>query len=220
MASQPLIPAPGALVLVTGPSRSGKSEWAEALAQQGGASVVYVATAQRSPDDPEWQARLAAHRRRRPNHWRTLEVPVHLTEAMVVGLVAPQGLERSQGTSATHGQVGDCWLVDSLGTWLANCLDQSEAEWQQTQAQFLEALQARHCTVIVVAEETGWGVVPAYPLGRQFRDRLGTLTRAVGAIADQVYLAVAGYAIDLKAQGYPIPTPLPPEEGSSQCAPG
>jgi adenosylcobinamide kinase/adenosylcobinamide-phosphate guanylyltransferase len=28
------------------------------------------------------------------------------------------------------------------------------------------------CDVILVAEETGWGVVPAYPLGRTFRDRL------------------------------------------------
>lgn len=192
MPSQPLIPAPAALVLVTGPSRSGKSEWAEALAQRTETPVGYVATAQRSPDDLEWQARLAAHRRRRPAHWRTLEVPLHLAEAI-----------------STQGQAGECWLVDSLGTWLANCLDQSEAEWQQTQDQFLEALQARRCTVIVVAEETGWGVVPAYPLGRQFRDRLGTLTRAVGAIADQVYLTVAGYAIDLKALGYAIP-PSPP----------
>jgi adenosylcobinamide kinase/adenosylcobinamide-phosphate guanylyltransferase len=192
MPAQALPHNSSSLVLVTGPSRSGKSEWAEALARQRGEPVVYVATAQRSPNDREWQTRLAAHRRRRPAHWRTLEVPIHLTEAI-----------------STPGQAGDCWLVDSLGTWLANCLDQSEAEWQQTQNQFLQALQARRRPMIVVAEETGWGVVPAYPTGRQFRDRLGTLTRAVGAIADQVYLAVAGYAIDLKAQGSPIP-PSPP----------
>jgi adenosylcobinamide kinase / adenosylcobinamide-phosphate guanylyltransferase len=55
-----------------------------------------------------------------------------------------------------------------------------------------------------VAEETGWGVVPAYPLGRQFRDRLGTLIRLVGAIADQVYLITGGYALNLTLLGTPI----------------
>ncbi|NJO20766.1 MAG: bifunctional adenosylcobinamide kinase/adenosylcobinamide-phosphate guanylyltransferase, partial [Spirulinaceae cyanobacterium RM2_2_10] len=50
-----------------------------------------------------------------------------------------------------------------------------------------------------------WGVVPAYPLGRQFRDRLGHLTRRVGAIATAVYLVTGGYAIDLVQLGQPLP---------------
>jgi adenosylcobinamide kinase/adenosylcobinamide-phosphate guanylyltransferase len=56
----------------------------------------------------------------------------------------------------------------------------------------------------MVAEETGWGVVPAYPSGRRFRDRLGDLTRQVGAIADDTYLVVAGFAINLTATGTPV----------------
>jgi adenosylcobinamide kinase / adenosylcobinamide-phosphate guanylyltransferase len=65
-------------------------------------------------------------------------------------------------------------------------------------------LQQASSQVIVVAEETGWGVVPAYPMGRQFRDRLGSLTRKIGAIAHPVYLVTAGYALDLTQIGIPI----------------
>jgi len=44
------------VILVTGPARSGKSEWAETLAMQAGKSVIYVATAQVDPAD--WLATL------------------------------------------------------------------------------------------------------------------------------------------------------------------
>jgi len=68
----------------------------------------------------------------------------------------------------------------------------------------VKSLRQTSSTVILVSEETGWGVVPAYPLGRKFRDRLGYLTRQVGAVADPVYLVVAGYAVDLRLIGTAI----------------
>ncbi len=178
----------GQTILVTGPARSGKSEWAEHLARQSQQAVVYVATAQRDPTDPEWQARLDRHQQRRPDHWQTLEVPVHLAAVLA---------------TATADQ---CWLVDSLGTWLANSLDQSEAAWAQQVQALQRAIAPFPGTLILVAEETGWGVVPAYPLGRTFRDRLGTLTRCLGPTMDATYLVTAGYALNLRTVGIPLPT--------------
>lgn len=180
-------------ILVTGPTRSGKSEWAEALAMQSELPVVYVATSCGDADDPEWQARITTHRQRRPNHWRTLEVSADLTAAL------------------NAAPTTECWLVDSLGTWLANGLEQSETDWQETMELLATAVSHFSGTLILVAEETGWGVVPAYPLGRKFRDRLGSLTRHLGTLCDQVYLVVAGYAVDLRRTGMPVPnhsTPL------------
>ena len=174
------------IVLVTGPARSGKSEWAEALALQSHRSVTYIATSAVDPDDKDWQARIARHRQRRPQDWRVREVPMDLAAAIA---------------SAT---AQDCLLIDSLGTWLANLLDQEEGAWQQTVAILVGSLQQTPSTVILVAEETGWGVVPAYPLGRTFRDRLGYLTRQVGTVADAAYLVVAGYAVDLQSIGTPV----------------
>jgi adenosylcobinamide kinase / adenosylcobinamide-phosphate guanylyltransferase len=175
------------LSLVTGPARSGKSEWAELLAMQSQKSVIYIATAQADPTDPEWQARIDQHQQRRPSNWQTQHVPLDLAAAIAT-------------TQST-----DCLLIDSLGTWLANFLDQDESLWQQTTAELLAQLKTARSTVIVVAEETGWGVVPAYPMGRLFRDRLGSLTRQVGAIAAAVYLVTGGYAVDLTQIGCKLP---------------
>jgi adenosylcobinamide kinase/adenosylcobinamide-phosphate guanylyltransferase len=177
---------PGRLVLITGPARSGKSEWAETLAAQS-SKVVYVATSQIDPTDAEWQARIQVHQRRRPSHWTTVQVPVEL----------PTTIQQASATT--------CLLIDSLGAWLTNILDQDEMTWNQTLQTLLLSLQQAHCTIILVAEEAGWGMVPTYPIGRVFRDRLGTLVRQIGAIAHPVYLVTGGHVINLSALGSPLP---------------
>lgn len=179
--------SPRSLILVTGPTRSGKSEWAEHLATNLQQLVIYVATAQVESTDAEWQARIDRHRQRRPTEWQTWAVPIALAAAI------------------DSAPADGCLLVDSLGTWLANVLEQEAADWEKTETDLLTTLQQVTCSVILVAEETGWGVVPAYPLGRRFRDRLGTLTRKVGAIADVVYLVTGGYALDLTQLGQRLP---------------
>lgn len=185
------------LILVTGPARSGKSEWAEQLATQTFLKVIYVATAANYPEDPEWQARIRVHQQRRPPEWQTLEVPINLTETIQA---QPEAV---------------CLLIDSLGTWLANRLEQNDAEWSNTLAQLVTALGQAQCHLVLVGEEAGWGVIPAYPLGRVFRDRMGELLRQIGAIADQVYLVSAGYALNLKALGTYVP-PLTPANHSEK----
>lgn len=173
-----------ATILVTGPARSGKSEWAEQLALGSGQAVVYLATGQVNTHDADWTARIQRHRERRPADWQLQEVPIELPAAV----------------AAAAG----CLLVDSLGSWTANLLAQSDIEWQETVQQLLKALIETPARVIFVAEETGWGVVPAYPMGRQFRDRLGGLTRQIAITAQHVYLVVAGYAVDLRVLGQPV----------------
>ncbi|NJL85518.1 MAG: bifunctional adenosylcobinamide kinase/adenosylcobinamide-phosphate guanylyltransferase [Leptolyngbyaceae cyanobacterium SM1_1_3] len=171
------------IILVTGPTRSGKSEWAETLAQQTEKQVVYIATAQNYPEDADWQIRLQKHRQRRPADWQLKEVPIALLDV----------LETAQPT--------ECLLIDSLGTWITNCIELPEAEWEIVQQALIQSLENTKAEVILVAEETGWGLVPTNPVGRIFRDRLGSLTRAVGAIAAATYLVVAGFAVDLRQVG-------------------
>lgn len=179
------------ITLVTGPARSGKSEWAEQLAERWAVAarqqVVYIATAAERPDDFEWQSRIAAHRQRRPSRWQCLEVPVELARAI-------------DHHSQTH-----CLLIDSLGTWLANLIEQSPQDWARSQQQLLKALAQTPAQIIIVAEETGWGIVPAFELGRTFRDRLGSLSRQIALMATAVYLVTCGYALNLKALGEAVP---------------
>ncbi len=178
------------IILVVGPARSGKSEWAESLAASGsGCQVTYIATARRDPNDPDWEARLAAHAARRPAAWIVREVPVALPAAIATGT--------------------DTVLVDSLGTWTANLLDWDAPSWEAATRNLLAGLRARpQGRIIFVGEETGWGVVPAYPAGRLFRDRLGDLLRQVGSRADRTYLVVGGHALDLSKLGIPLPAKL------------
>lgn len=179
------------IVLVTGPAKSGKSEWAETLAMQSGKSVIYIATAQTDPSDFDWQQRISQHRDRRPSDWLTVEAPKNLVEAIVK---TPPSC---------------CILVDSLGTWVANLLEQDSMTWAATEQNLILSLeQLESNDAIVVAEETSWGVVPAYPSGRLFRDRLGHLIRRLGTIAYPAYLVTGGHVLNLSLLGSPLPTPL------------
>lgn len=171
------------LILVTGAARCGKSEWAEKLAIASNKSVIYIATATVDPTDTEWQARIDLHQQRRSGTWETI--------------VAVEDL----ATQIDRAAPTQCLLIDSLGTWVANLLDRSDLEWEMITQELLAVLPNSQAMIILVAEETGWGVVPAYPSGRLFRDRLGLLTRQIGAISDTVYLVTGGHVLNLSQLG-------------------
>ncbi len=170
--------------LVLGGTRSGKSAHAEGLlpAEQ---PVRYLATARRRPGDAEWEARLAAHRARRPAAWTTVEEPD------VPALVRAGG-----------GPL----LVDDLATWLTHVLDDAGA-WDapaDVSPQFdalVGAVAAAPGPVVLVSAEVGMGVVPATRAGRLFRDELGALNAALAAVCDEVVLLVAGLSLRLKGAG-------------------
>jgi adenosylcobinamide kinase/adenosylcobinamide-phosphate guanylyltransferase len=178
--------------LVLGGARSGKSHEAERrlLAEP---SVTYVATGGARADDPEWTARVAAHRARRPAGWTTLET---LDVADLLRTAAP----------------GDPVLVDCLALWLAGHLERTRT-WESDPGTpaYAESLALAHraiddlvaavartsAHVVLVSNEVGSGVVPEHASGRLYRDLLGTLNARVAAVCDDVDLVVAGRAITL-----------------------
>ena len=173
-------------ILVTGGVRSGKSTHAEALI--GDEPATYVAPGP-SPDvdtDPDWAARVAAHRARRPDAWSTLETCA-VAEAI----------------ATASGPV----LVDCLGTWLTAVVDDADG-WDldpdtvhglvSTGADAVaEAVRSCAHDVVVVTNEVGLGVVPEHRSGRLFRDLLGTANQRVAAACDEVHLVVAGRVLRL-----------------------
>ena len=173
------------LILVTGPSRSGKSRWAESLVKDQ-AKVTYVATSAARPNDESWQQRMRLHRERRPSHWNLVETDLHLAEDV-------SGIPEE-----------DAVLVDSLGGFVAWGLELETVEWAQQCDRLLKSLTQRNAPVVVVIEETGWGVVPATAIGGLFRDRLGSLAQQLERYSQSSWLVVQGRAIDLHAFGVPI----------------
>jgi adenosylcobinamide kinase/adenosylcobinamide-phosphate guanylyltransferase len=177
---------PGPLTLVSGPAASGKSRWAEHLAECSGRPVTYIATGPLLPDDPLWQERLRRHRLRRPAHWLLVEAEGGLAEAL-------------KRVPAEH-----LALVESLGTWVAAHLDCDPAGWHERQEELLTSLGIGPAVVVVI-EETGWGVVPATAVGGRFRERLGALQQKLAAQAQGSWLVLQGRALDLHALGCPVP---------------
>ena len=187
-------------VLVTGGVRSGKSRHAEELlTTPDGESrpVTYVAPGPtlEEDDDPDWAARLAAHRARRPASWTTLE-----TRDLPAALLGAGG--HGAGDDAGHAV-----LVDCLGTWLTAVLDE-RGLWEAPSPQVSEvvdglldevvtALRATPADVVLVTNEVGLGVVPAHRSGRLFRDLLGTVNQRLAAACDEVHLVIAGRVLVL-----------------------
>ena len=175
-------------ILVTGASSSGKSEFAEALAAKTDKSVIYLATAQVDRSDREWQAKILKHQQRRPSNWQTIEISQEIELESYI--------KKALKT--------ECLLIDSLGTWVANFLELNRILWQQKCDRLLLSLQESSAEIILVGEETGWGIVPAYASGRLFRNRLGNLSRKIANVVDVTYLVAGGHVLNLSLLGEPL----------------
>ena len=197
VAAEPPLPSPKGLVLVSGPSRSGKSRWAEHLAAISGRPVLYLATGPQRPSDPSWQERLRLHRQRRPASWDILEVGGGL------GTVLAE--LRLQPDPPRGGPQRPLLLIDSLGTWLSHHLDCDSEVWDGVQEQLLVELRQIAQPVLLVSEEVGWGVVPPTAIGGRFRDRLGSLQQRLMVQCHAAWLVVQGRALDLHALGRAVP---------------
>jgi len=172
------------LALILGGARSGKSRRAEALAlewaKDRGGEPVYLATAE--PFDDDMRARIAHHRADRDGRgWSTVEEPLDLIAALA--------------REATPGRVV---LVECLSTWLGNLMHH-----QRDAAAAIDGLVAwvgagGDGSVILVANEVGFGLVPENAMARAFRDHAGRLHQALATHADRVELVVAGIPMVVK----------------------
>lgn len=173
------------LTLVLGGARSGKSSHARRLAEERGTSVLFVATAE--PLDGEMAERIACHRAERPKDWRTLEAP--------------------RGTAAEierHAGASDLILLDCFSI-LAGNIYSGEEDFRAAERRLTEELELLldvyergSAEWIIVSNEVGMGVVPAYPLGRAYRDGLGRAHQRLAARADEAHFIVAGLVLRLK----------------------
>lgn len=166
--------------LILGGARSGKSALAEHWAAGSGLDVVYIATAERR--DAEMDARVDAHRTRRPAHWGCVEEPLALATAL-----------------RDHAAPDRCVLIDCLTLWLSNllCLDDA-ARYDRERQALLDTVATAPGTVLLVSNEVGLGVVPMGELTRRFVDEAGRLHQALATHCDRVVFTAAGLPLFLK----------------------
>jgi len=174
------------LITITGPTKSGKSQFAEFLINEH-KSITYIATAIPRLNDAEWETRINIHKKRRPKCWKLLEHPLNICKEI-------ESMHRDESI-----------LIDSLGGLVEQHLTNEEDQWQLFQENFINCLINTDLAIIVVSEEIGWGIVPSTPMGHLFRERLSNLSLLLSRHAKRKWLAVHGTIIDLDKVGDKIP---------------
>jgi adenosylcobinamide kinase/adenosylcobinamide-phosphate guanylyltransferase len=53
-------------------------------------------------------------------------------------------------------------------------------------------------SLVIVTNEVGLGIVPAYASGRLYRDALGRVNQRLASAATRVYLMIAGLGVDIR----------------------
>jgi len=170
------------IIFVTGGARSGKSDFAQDLAEKLEGKRLFLATAQAF--DEEMSHRIQKHREQRGNRWDTLEEPIHLGRA----------LRSVVGSYATI-------LIDCLTLWMSNLLleypDQDE-KILEIMDDFFSSIDEFKGTIVIVSNEVGMGIVPDNKLARQYRDQLGFLNQRIARRADEVYALLSGIPVRIK----------------------
>lgn len=170
------------VILLTGGARSGKSRKALEIASAY-SRKAFIATAE--PLDSEMEARIAAHRRERGEGFTTLEEPADLAGAIAS---LPTGT--------------DVAIIDCLTVWLGNLLYhfQNEEDRLRCIEEFLESLKSPPCTLVIVTNEVGMGIVPLERSTREYRDLAGGLNQKVAAVSDTVIFMACGLPLLLKGE--------------------
>ena len=169
------------IILITGGSRSGKSGYAQKLAEALPGPRAYLATC--PVIDPEMAVRVEKHREsRRASDWETIEETVDLA-----GAIRRAGRYR-------------VLLVDCLTLWVNNLLYEAgrrgDVFTEETTAvrcrEVLDACGAFPGTILFVTNELGMGIVPDNEAARRFRDCAGRCNQMLAEAAGTVTLVVAG----------------------------
>ncbi len=176
------------LTLILGGARSGKSSYAQSLAEGTGKSVTFIATAQAL--DEEMSARIQKHRRERPATWQTLEIP--------------------RGIASCVGQIkSEVVILDCVTLLVNNLMMQFVKDDLVDEMPFLQAVQKEIDELIasirekevywmIISNEVGLGLVPPYQMGRVYRDGLGWANQRLAREADKVIFMVAGIPTVIK----------------------
>ena len=153
--------------LVLGGARSGKSAFAEQLDWRQRPRRRSMSPRPTAGDD-EMRARIAHHRARRGEDWRTVEEPLRARR---------DADARSRHRPHRAGRLPDAVAVEPHARRARHRSARSR--------RLVGVLQSAQCPVVLVSNEVGLGLVPETPLGRKFRDAQGRLNQRVAAAVPQ-----------------------------------
>ena len=167
------------ITFITGGQRSGKSSFAQQLAETNSSSPVYLATSRIWDDD--FKQRVKRHQSDRGKQWTTIEEDKHLS-----------ALKLDSKTV----------LLDCITLWLTNIFydNQNDVEISLNEAKTeWDALIKQDFNLIVVSNELGMGIHAENELARKFTDLQGWINQYIARSAHKVYLMVSGIPVLIKS---------------------
>lgn len=181
----------GECIFIVGGARSGKSDFAQELAEKIGSSEkYYLATCPTfDQSDAEMTARVNTHKQgRKGRGWQTIEEELDLYQAV---------LKLPENASV---------LIDCLTLWVSNLLYEKglngvdEKVVESHIDKLFELCRKRSGMILMVSGEVGCSVVPENKLARSFRDLVGRCNQTAGRLADSVFMVSCGIAIQIKGK--------------------
>jgi adenosylcobinamide kinase/adenosylcobinamide-phosphate guanylyltransferase len=175
------------LVLITGGCRSGKSAFAQQMAEKHSVPRLFLATCPCL--DTEMEERIRKHKEMRSGRgWQSVEEEIHLDR-----IITGAGDETAI-------------VIDCLTLWISNLLyaaGQQNRELTETDMvplceDLAGAARSHQALVIMVTGEVGLGIVPENRQARLYRDLVGRCNQIMAGQADQVFLMSCGLPLRLK----------------------
>ncbi len=166
------------ITFITGGQRSGKSRYAQELAEQISNEPVYLATAHIW--DADFEQRVRRHQSDRGEMWTTIEEEIEIGSLTLDGKTV---------------------LLDCITLWLTNIFYKNKSDVNQSLEKAKEVWEnfvKKDITLIVVSNELGMGVHPENELARKFADLQGWMNQHIAQTADEVFLMVSGIPLKIK----------------------
>ena len=190
------------ICLILGGARSGKSSFGEELASSLPGKTGYLATAKIT--DIEMEKRVDIHRRRRPEDWITFEIEREGSDKeeidIIISSMESNGIKTVIVDCVTNllFRIIDNYKLDNMEIIENRLEEKIEEEVLDYFEYFIQRISKTDLNIIIISNEIGMGVVPAFPLGRVFRDLMGTINKNIAKVSDEAYFFVAGIKQRLK----------------------
>ncbi len=166
------------ITLITGGQRSGKSSFAQRLAEEKSDRPVYLATAKIWDED--FKNRVERHKSDRGDNWQTIEENKQISK---------------------HDLKNKTVLLDCVTLWLNNfffdskydvekSLTAAKSEWDN----FIK----QKFNLIVVTNELGMGIHSENETSRKFTDLQGWMNQYIASLANNVYFMISGISTKIK----------------------
>ena len=163
---------------ISGGERSGKSSYAQKLAEELSDKPYYLATSRIW--DKDFQKRVDRPVSDRDERWTTLEEEKEISKVILKNSVV---------------------VIDCVTLWLTNFYMDTKYDVSESLRLAkieIEKLQNLDATIIIISNEIGMGIHSEHETGRKFTELQGWTNQAIAKIADKATFMVSGLPLQLK----------------------